>query len=759
MPKPADPLSDTLYDMPTLNRLFFASSILLIAVTVWMTWQDYDRNWKHYQRDFNELALKRAEKERAALQSGLDANPELKQLRAAFDKAQVTVKANQDKIDKLEEEREKNRGPLEKTYQKFQFDKSEADTYKFRAEKASVDFEHAKTHATELEGKDGAAHAKAELPGLEKDLKAAWERFTAKDTETVEAKKVWENHVAIDAKFGKDIDEILKESTEIQKKIAKLEFDLTAKQRQIAKLEPDFRKDILNAPGMDFVAPTEKIEQNILPQFLEDVNFSTVFKIDRCTTCHLAIDKKGWTDKELDGTPFRSHPNLELYVGDGSPHPMSSFGCTICHNGQGRSVDFIYAAHTPKDAKQEEVWKEKYSWEPVAHYDTPMLPTPHAEASCTKCHSTQHRVTMADKLNHGKQVLETVGCYGCHPIAGTEDLRKPGPSLYGLKYKVTRDWAYNWISDPTQFRPTTKMPRPFYLSPALSDKERADVEKRNQVMVMGLVEFLWENENLPEVDKKGYPAPPAGDAAKGKVLVNAVGCIACHVVDKYGEKGTEYRSFGPNLAGVGSKLNPGWTFAWLKDPSKYFHATNMPNLRLSDKEAADATAYLMTLKHPDKFEERKTPELDDTLMKVLDGTIIDFKKGQMSMAQAADQTGKLSQKDKLLWLGEKAVNQMGCFGCHDIKTFEKTKKIGAELTGSNSTGTKDITKFDFGFRHELQHGHHPLPNDKINWVRAKLAEPRTFDGGRIVAYEDRLRMPKFNLTTRCSCAACRTRKP
>ncbi|MEK7469285.1 MAG: c-type cytochrome [Planctomycetota bacterium] len=737
--------------MPTLNRLFFASSILLIAVTVWMTWQDYDRNWKHFQRDFNELALKKAEKERADIESALknsERGQELSALREQLKSAESVVEQKKKSIDEINEKREKNRGPMEKAVQEFQFDKSEADTFKFKAEKSAVDYEHAKKHAEELKGKDGAAHAEAVLPGLKKDMDAAELRFEEKNKETIEAKKEWEKFDAIDRGFAAEIAVILKDTVEVGKQIAKIETDLDAKKRQIAKLEPSLAKLLLNAPGMDFVAPTEKIDQNILPHFLEDVNFeSSVFKIDRCTTCHLAISKsKGWTKSDLpEGTSpaFFSHPNLDLYVGDNSPHPISKFGCTICHNGQGRSVDFIYAAHTPKNAEQEKKWEEKYSWKPVAHYDTPMLPTPYVEASCTKCHSTQHRVTMADKLNEGKRLLETVGCYGCHPIAGTEDLRKPGPSLYGLKYKVTKDWAYNWIADPTQFRPTTKMPRPFYTSPALNEKEKADVEKRNQAMIQGIVEYLWENENLPGVPKAGYPAPPAGDVAKGKQLVEAVGCIACHVLDKPEEKGDQYRSFGPNLAGVGSKLNPGWTYAWLKDPSQYFHATNMPNLRLSDQEAADATAYLLSLKHHDKFEDRKSPPVDEA---VLERTIIDFKKGAMSMAQAEKEAKELSPQGKLLWLGEKAIGQMGCFGCHDVKKFEKTKKIGAELTGSNSTGTKDITKFDFGFRHDLQHGHHPLSNDKINWVRAKLADPRTYDGGRIMAYEDRLRMPKFNLT-------------
>ncbi|MCE9584130.1 MAG: c-type cytochrome [Planctomycetes bacterium] len=732
MPKPADPLSDTLYDMPTLNRLFFVSSILLIAATVWMAWQDYDRNWKHFQRDFNTVALKKAEIDRDKINARLEREHpgELKALAAELEAATKTVEGQKDAIAKIRADREAMRGKLEQTLQHFQFAKSESDTLKYRAEKARVAVDEAKEKG----------HPTA---GLEKDRDAAVARFDDLDKETQRAKKEWEEYNTKDVAFAKQIDDILKIAENVQKKIVKLETDLSAKKRQIVKLEPSWQKDLLNAPGVDFVQPSEKIQQLILPHFLEDVNFSAaVFKVDRCTTCHLAIDKKGWTKAELEkGTSpaFFSHPNLELYVGDNSPHPMSKFGCTICHNGQGRSVDFNYAAHTPKNEEQAKEWKEKYSWEPVGHYDTPMLPTPYAQAACTKCHGSQHRVTMADKLNEGKRLVETVGCYGCHPILGTEDLRKPGPSLYGLKYKVTKDWAFNWISKPTDFRPTTKMPQPFFLSNT-SDEES---KKRNTVMIQGIIEYLWENENLATVPKTGYPAPPPGNAANGKKVVESVGCVGCHIIEGFTEKGNEYRSFGPNLTSVGSKLNAGWTFAWLKNPKQYFHYTSMPMLRLTDEEAADATAFLMSMKHPDHFEDRKAPEVDD---KALHETVVEFKKGQMSLAQAEEDTNKLSQHEQLLQLGFKAISQMGCFGCHDIKGFETTKKIGAELTGSNSTGTKDITKFDFGFHEDLQHGHHPMSNDRINWVRAKLENPRIFDSGRIVAYFDKLRMPKFNLS-------------
>jgi mono/diheme cytochrome c family protein len=737
MPKPADPLSDTMYDMTSLNRLFFLSCVILTFVTIWMAWQDYDRNWKRYQRDFNELALAQAQKDLEAKNREVD-HKDLEEKKAALDKATAdleTVKENQDKLEKLRDEREDNRGPMEEARLKWMFLKSEEDTLKQRTEHAGDQLTVAREHAKA--GGEDAKTWEGKIPGLEGHYKDADAAYQDKKKVTQEAKLVFEDLTKKDVEKAAEIATMLKAQEDAQKAYDKARSDIAFIERRISKLEPSLATTLLNLPGLDFVAPTIKIEQDILMHFQEDLNFSSVFKIDRCRTCHLAIDKKGWTDPALPAV-FRSHPNLDLYVGDNSPHPVGQYGCTTCHGGQGRSVDFYHAAHMPKDKKQGQRWEEEYSWHPIGHFDQPMLPMPYIEASCTKCHSAQHRVTMGEKVNEGKRLLEKVGCYGCHPIAGTEDLRKPGPGLRGIKHKVTKDWAFNWIRKPTSFRPTTHMPQAFDLSNT-SDEE---AKKKNAAMIASIVEFLFDESQLGHV-AASYPAPPAGDAARGERVFNQVGCLACHEV-KHGEKGTVYTNFGPNLAGVGSKLNPGWIYAWVKDPQQYFPYASMPNLRLTDQEAADVTAWLMTLKHPDGYEYLKAADVSDD---DLAAALLDFKMAQLPEKEARALVHGMDRKSRLSELGKQAVSHMGCFGCHDVNGFEKTKQIGAGLTGANATGSKDITKFDFGFRHDLmERPHHPGAYDRTGWVLAKLEDPRTFDIGRIVGYADRLRMPQFNLT-------------
>ena len=45
------------YNIDFLNVVFAASSIFLLLTTVWMVWDDFDREWKGTQRRFNQLQI------------------------------------------------------------------------------------------------------------------------------------------------------------------------------------------------------------------------------------------------------------------------------------------------------------------------------------------------------------------------------------------------------------------------------------------------------------------------------------------------------------------------------------------------------------------------------------------------------------------------------------------------------------------------------------------------------------------------------
>ena len=45
------------YNIDFLNVVFAASSIFLFISTIWMVWDDFDREWKNTQRQFTQLEL------------------------------------------------------------------------------------------------------------------------------------------------------------------------------------------------------------------------------------------------------------------------------------------------------------------------------------------------------------------------------------------------------------------------------------------------------------------------------------------------------------------------------------------------------------------------------------------------------------------------------------------------------------------------------------------------------------------------------
>src|SRR6185503_11007664 len=216
-----------------------------------------------------------------------------------------------------------------------------------------------------------------------------------------------------------------------------------------------------------------------------EVNFLQIPRVDRCMTCHVGINQKGFEDAPQ---PYTTHPHIELFAADDSKHPMGSFGCTTCHYGHDRGTSFHTAAHTPSTPEQREEWEHKYGWEPLEHWDEPMLPKQFIEASCRKCHSTQVRVPGGDKINRSFQLVERYGCYGCHKIAGYEGMPKPAPSLEELSSKVTPEWTLKWLKDPRGFRPSTRMPQ-FW---DLENVSAPDDLDRNNVEAESIVTWLFE---------------------------------------------------------------------------------------------------------------------------------------------------------------------------------------------------------------------------------------------------------------------------
>jgi cytochrome c2 len=98
------------------------------------------------------------------------------------------------------------------------------------------------------------------------------------------------------------------------------------------------------------------------------------------------------------------------------------------------------------------------------------------------------------------------------------------------------------------------------------------------------------------------PAPPIGNAERGKAVAAQYGCNVCHAIP--GVEGPQ-GSLGPSLAGVASR--PAISFntvpntpenlaKFVQNPASLNPQSSMPPIGLTDVEAKDVAAYLGTLK-------------------------------------------------------------------------------------------------------------------------------------------------------------------
>jgi cbb3-type cytochrome oxidase cytochrome c subunit len=686
------------YNVDFLNVVFAASSIFLFLSVIWMVWDDYDREWKNTQRQFAQLEYQVTQASRDQAARAVDRN-KATQLQSQLGAAEKNVTANQQKVDELEKKLRDLEARIFREQQDANFAKATYDHDRY-------DFE-----ATRAEKGEAAAQKKGERA---KELEA----------QVAQLNLTLEKSQAERAEVQKQLGQYTGQVVTIQKQIEDMNTEQTRLGKRLDVLAPSVTKDYFrNAPLLDFMAPTIKVQQIILPNVVDDVNFTKVAKMDRCQTCHLAIDKKGY---EKYPQPFTTHSNLSEYLGSDSHHPLDQVGCTVCHEGMGQSVSFRDAAHAPSNEKQKEEWEKKYHWEEPHLWDYPMLPAKMTEASCVKCHKQQVFVPKADTLNVAYATYERAGCYACHKTRGFETVRKPGPILTRIDSKLSKDWVKTWIRNPRAVKPTTWMPRIWYNSNSSSPQDAV----RNEVEINAAVEYLFANSEPHELAVKN---PSHGDAKRGEQVVRTIGCLGCHVLDeKARDEAGPRRTFGQPLQNIGSKTTYEWIYNWVRDPKHYSPDTYMPNLRLTDEQVADVATYLSGLKQGGGDQAKATPD-----QKAIDDVLFDYYKATMPVDDAKAALAKLDAPAKQIALGQKVINRYGCYSCHQIKGFETTQPIGTELS---EEGSKLVSRLDFAFITDIPH------TSKIAWFRAKLHEPRIFDRGRVLVPLDKLRMPNFDLS-------------
>jgi mono/diheme cytochrome c family protein len=692
------------YNINKLNVIFACAALVLLSALSLLLLKDYSRPWKEYQKDFRGLEIEKTRVKYDSVLKKLEADPEYQEVAARFDQVKKDYQSNCAGRSGDNKDIEKLKAENEILLQKQRFTKAKLDAARYRYE------------SQQAHGGDHGENGKKEFDELTRNVKELDLAVEQSTRDLNEKTKVVEN-------CGVQLKEVERQKRVLTAKAQVLESKLT-------KIDPGrmtfvnrIAEMVRDLPIIDLANPNYKIQQIVLKDITEDVNFVKVPKVDRCVTCHLGIANPDYVEAPQ---PFKTHPRLEIFLGRESPHPVEEFACTVCHGGRGRGTDFISSAHTPSLPEQAKEWEEKYGWEPLRHWDRPMLPQQYTQASCLKCHSGQTSVKNADKLNLGLNIIEKAGCYSCHTVEKYKGWPKPGPDLTKIASKVSRDWAYRWISSPQSFRHDTWMPAFFGQS---NNSDPVSVSRAQQE-IHAMVDYLFQN--AEDFKKDEIPLP--GDVKRGEELVASVGCLGCHSVkpDAAGSVTVDSlrKEHGPNLMGEGTKASKKWIYNWIKTPNHYSPETTMPNLRLTDQEASDIAEYLAGLEN--KEFNLPIPAKDE---KVLDRIVFEFLVKGKTHKEAQEQVASMNSVEKSQFAGKKLIRQYGCFSCHDIAGFETEKPIGAELS---EEGDKSIHNLDFGLLH--------LDHTNYAWFARKLKDPRIFDQGRVKAPDEKLRMPNFYFT-------------
>jgi mono/diheme cytochrome c family protein len=328
-------------------------------------------------------------------------------------------------------------------------------------------------------------------------------------------------------------------------------------------------------------ARAPRIEQIIVTSFGDT-------HVDRCTTCHLAAD-----DPRFAGhaEPLKTHP-YSAAMGDVQRngqwerrHKFSDFGCTVCHDGQGRGLDTFYSHG------QDEFWPDPltgYVTQPNwrADFSPKLKGKEYMEANCAQCH-TEEAFAGTPHVERGRKLFYAMNCYGCHKIDGmSEGTLGPDLTEAGKKFKV--DYLWESIVEPRANLATSFMPD-FHLQPA-------DVES--------LVIFLKSRRgvNFAETSLDRYKAhvanvavviPPgtAGEKA-GEQLLGDRACTACH---KLGEKDG---GIAPDLSYEGLIRDEQWVGDHFVNPRSRVPDSIMPAFRFPAEDFQRLTAYLESLKTP-----------------------------------------------------------------------------------------------------------------------------------------------------------------
>jgi len=486
---------------PSLAGPFLVSVLLLAATGVAALYRETVslRPWKTHQRRYLEQRITRLENDLDSARAELEA-PEARaryeETRAALEAAERNIVSGElgKHVERLRRELAESDRALRKAEKMLQIARSREQEIQYRLSRSS-------------DGDEGA-----ELAIL---------RATAEEAEPEVA--LWT----------------------ARKKSATQELSATLQKRETARQALAALTSRIDALASALrVVRQERIE-------IRQILVEEASRVDRCTSCHVAADG---SRPPGEGPPFSAHPGAHLYL---KYHPPERFGCTLCHQGQGRAVSSVEKAHGE-----------------IPFWTEPLLRGEWAQASCQRCHEETRELRGASRLTRGTELLEKYGCFGCHRIAGYETQPKIGPPLSRIASKVSYAWLLRWLGDPRRTQEGSRMP-----NFGFSAEE-----------VLAIADYLFSLAGEPRSDE-GAAEPKWELFDKGRALYGQARCSLCHASG--GRGGSFVKAYAPDLSIAGSKLRRSWFLAWLENPRSQHPLSRMPRFRFTAPEREALAEFIL----------------------------------------------------------------------------------------------------------------------------------------------------------------------
>ena len=765
---------------------YLLATVILIATLFWALWDESfgQRPWKSYQSEWKDRYTSF--------------------LRTAKSKSSTSVK---------DVEGSSEYKALEQDYKQV-YEQSKPRVEQLQGQISDLS---AKILAVQNVFTDRRAYVNALTYEIETDESASGKQSKRKDLEKYKQKpatveypdghKETYNFTQLEEKYNELKDERGKLSAELGDTLK----PVTAAKTKMDEYVSDHMVDLTPTQITGLQRKTEDWDPTIVQINVADANI-----VDRCESCHMGIREplklttasmtpKGAKRPDEYARAFTSHPEPELL----KTHDPDKFGCSPCHQGNGRATTSVEKAHGNYE-----------------HWLWPLFPKQNAEAGCQTCHAADMVLVSGDvgwTISEGKDLFRQRGCNGCHRYEGydkepedlqavnqqvkqletqkkdnlkqaaefisesnaassneeanrltdksvalkvanskidgrlqqldfqshnlMQDMKKIGPNLKDARLKLNRNWIPVWLKKPTDFRPTTKMPN-FRL---------------NEDQIKAISAYIWQTGLTDPLQKQN-----GGNANHGKELFETRGCLACHSIGE-GEQ-MQGGTFAANLTRVGEKANYDYLVRWIHNARQ----RTRPYCPYEKKDigpedyAKKGLPYVFDLGHnrcPNDGHELQVQNM--TVMPSLRLSeqdaqdIASYLITQKKQEPSAYADASFMEDPKLKDEGKKWIRHFGCAGCHEISGFEDEGRIGTELTAE---GSKPIERLDFAlFTDVAQRGgkepiqdpddRQRLPNGpaKDPWYNHKgffehkLAEPNVYDQDKIKSETEKLRMPNAHL--------------